>query len=138
MYKHATETITQGLSPAACYTLGAIAAAFGALTLVTVGDPPLDSADGKPMGLYYFAAFCFLISLACFTRGRLRRFIGSIIGCSLFLVGIGYVYSEYTSGTKVLGDRSEPSLVNAVMFLFLIGVPGITFAIKSQFGMKRE
>lgn len=130
MYEAAEEQITKGLSPAARFLLGTVAGLFGLLMLAI--------APGNPHAFFaaLFALFCLLISLACFTRGRARQFLGSLIGGILFLGSLVYLCAELTGGPWFPGSRAEPSVTNAVVFLLAFGVPGMAYALKARFGLK--
>src|SRR5580698_5896891 len=85
MYREAGRTINHGLSLGARLLLGAFATLFGIITLLTA--PPTN----KAVFFYFFGIFCLLIAVACFTQGRARQFIGSVIGCTIFGLGIWYL-----------------------------------------------
>ena len=130
MYKEAEKEITKGLSPGARFLLGVVSAIFG------LGMIMMPLSDETAFYSTAFSIFCLIISVACFTKGKIRQFIGSIIGCSLFVVSILYLYSEITHGPFFSGSRSEPSVVNAISFFVAFGIPGISYAARVQFGRK--
>ncbi|MBB3777733.1 hypothetical protein GGR74_003282 [Xanthomonas arboricola] len=76
MHQEAERTINHGLSHGARLLLGVFAMLFCAVMVVVA--PPTD----KAIYFYLFAAFCLLLALACFTQGRVRQFIGSLMGTS--------------------------------------------------------
>ncbi|WP_102253257.1 hypothetical protein [Xanthomonas arboricola] len=88
MHQEAERTINHGLSLSARLLLGVFAMLFCAVMVVVA--PPTD----KAIYFYLFAAFCLLLALACFTQGRVRQFIGSLIGCTIFGLGIWYFVVE--------------------------------------------
>src|SRR3990172_1192605 len=108
MYKAAEEQINKGLSPFARFILGFFSALFGVLMVLTA--PPTE----KSPYFYAFGIFCFLISVACFTKGRLRQFVGSTIGSVLFLLSTGYLVLQFMGGPFLSDRRSEPSVANAI------------------------
>ena len=132
MYEQANETITHGLSLGARITLGAVAGMFGAVMLLIA--PPTD----KAIYFYLFGAFCLFITIASFTKSRVRQFVGSIVGTAMFLVGLVYLVSELFDGTLWSGRRSEPSVYNALLYIFFIGVPGAIYAYKARFGFPKK
>ena len=132
MYEQANETITQGLSLGARVLLGVISGLFGIVMLLIA--PPTD----KAIYFYLFGAFCLFITVACFTRGRVRQFVGSSIGSAIFVMGLVYFVSELAGGAFWSGRRSEPSVFNALMYLICIGVPGAAYALKTRFGFPKK
>ncbi len=132
MYEQANETINQGLSLGARIVLGLVSGLFGIVMLLVA--PPTD----KAVYFYLFGAFCLSIAIACFTRGRVRQFVGSLIGTIVFLMGLAYLVSEVTAGIYWSGRRSEPSVSNALLYLIFIGLPGAAYAYKARFGFPRK
>ena len=132
MYKRAQEEINKGLSPVARYILALFAGLFGVVMLLIA--PPTD----KAIFFYLFGVFCLLIAIASITKGRVRQFVGSLVGVALFILSLWYLYAEISGGVFISSRRSEPSVVHAVMFLILFGLPGIAYAIKVKFGAKHH
>ena len=133
LHRRANEVLTnQGLSFGARLLLGLVAGLFGVVMFLVA--PP--STDSKAIGFYAFGALCLLIAIACFTSGRVRQFIGSIIGCSIFLAGVAYLAAEL-SGGKLWGS-TNPSAYNAAKYLLFIGIPGIVYAYKVRFGFRKS
>lgn len=132
MYEQANKTISQGLSLGARMTLGFISGLFGIVMLSIA--PPTDAA----IYFYLFGALCLVIAIACITTGRLRQFIGSVIGCALFGMSLVYLVAEVAGGVDWSGRRSEPSVFNALLFLFFIGLPGAAYAYKVRFGFRKQ
>jgi len=87
---------------------------------------------------YGFGAFCLAIAVTCFTSGRLADFFGSLIGTSVFLVAIWYVVSVLFEGPLATGRRSEPSIVNALLFFAAFGLPAAAFVWKARFGLGKR
>jgi len=133
MYRQSNEAINHGLSLGARIVLGSVAALFGTVMLLVA--PP--STDTKTIGFYAFGAFCLLIAIACFTSGRVRQFIGSVIGCTIFFVGVAYLVAEFSAGTLSSSSHASPSAYNAVKYLLFIGIPGIVYAYKVRFGFRK-
>jgi len=131
VYRIAEEEIGKGLSLGARLTLGIASALFG-LTMLLVA-PPTD----KAAYFYMLAGFCFLICIACVTRGRIRQFIGSLIGTALFVLSLSYLGFEAMEGRIFSSSRSEPSLLNAIFFLIAFGIPGAAYAAKARFGLRK-
>lgn len=107
-------------------------ALFSALfgLVMFVGAPDTDKAP-----LWYgFGAFCVFISAACVLKGRPAQFCGSVVGASIFAVGLAYLGQELMSGLVISGSRSAPSILNACMFMLVFGVPGVVYAARARFG----
>ena len=132
MHKRAQEEINRGLSPVARYILAVFAGLFGVMMLLIA--PPTD----KAIFFYAFGVFCLLIAFASITKGRVRQFAGSLIGTALFLLSLGYLYAVINGGVIMSNSRSEPSVKNALIFLFLFGLPGIAYAMKVKFGATKR
>ena len=131
MYNRSQDEISRGLSPFMRFTLGSVSAIFAIIIFVAA------SAYDKAMFFYGFGLFCIMISIACFTSGQIRQFVCSLIGCILFITAIGYLISQLGEGSKLIGKRSEPSLKNAIAFLFIFGLPGLGYAVFTRFGFKK-
>ena len=131
MYKAGEEIINNGLGVFTRTLLGLVAGAFG-LVMVTTAPP-----TEKAIFFYAFAVLCISISCACFFKGRVRQFFGSIIGFLIFIVSIGYLVDQIIDG-PLFSARSEQSLVNAIIFMVCFGVPGISYVLKSRFGFGRS
>ena len=132
MYEQANEKINDGLSLGARILLGSISCLFGAVMILVA--PPTDNAPY----FYLFGAFCLFITIACFTRGRVRQFVGSTIGAVIFLAGLAYLFAELTAGVLWSDRRSEPSVLNALLCLFFIGIPGAAYAYKTRFRFPKK
>lgn len=132
MYQEAERTINHGLSLGARLLLGVFAMLFGAVMVLVA--PPTD----KAIYFYLFAGFCLLLALICFTQGQARQFIGSLIGCTIFGLGIWYLVVELSSGPAWSGARSQPSILNACSYLVFIGIPGAAYAYRARFGLRHK
>ena len=132
MYEQANETITQGLSLGARIFLGSISGLFGVAMILIA--PPTD----KTVFFYLFGVFCLFITIACFTRGRIRQFVGSTIGVTIFFTGLVYLVAELKAGVYWSSRHSEPSVFNALLYLLFIGVPGATYAYRARFGFQKK
>ncbi len=132
MYTLAEKTIKKGLSPVARILLGAVAAILG---LIMVGTA---SGTADPFFATMIGAFCFAVTLACATWGRVRQFVGSFIGVALFGLSVLYLWSQVTGGPLFRGSRSDPSILTAVLFVIFLGVPGITYAALARFGLSKK
>ena len=131
-YRVAEEQINIGLSPFARWSIAFFAALFG------IGMILMSSSSGHQLGFIVMGAFCILIALACVTTGDFQQFVGSIIGLSIFIIGILYLYSQVTSGAKIYTGRTEPSVVLSILYIIFIGLPGIRYVIKARFGFKSK
>jgi len=132
MYREAEEQINKGLSPFARILLGVISGLFG---LMMIGIAP---DTDKRIYFYLFGGFCLAICLACVFKGRVRQFLGSIIGICLVIVSIWYLASEIMSGGPLFSSRSEQSIFNAILFSIFFGLPGLSYAIKAKFGISKK
>lgn len=132
MYERANTEINHGLSFGARLLLGLMAALFGLVMVLTAptGEP-------RVVWFYAFGIFCLFITVACFTSGRVRQFIGSLIGCIIFLAGVAYLIAELYGGVLWSGSRASPSVYNAAMYLLFIGIPSVVYACKVRFGFRR-
>lgn len=127
MYRVAVKKIKEGLSPVAKFLLGAVSALFGLIMMA------MASGTEDPFFATMIGVFCFTITLACVTWGRVRQFVGSIIGTALFCLTLVYLWSQIASEPLFFGSRNEPSILNAVLFIIFFGVPGITYAVTARF-----
>ncbi len=97
------------------------------------------SADPDKAWLSYFlGAFCVLVAMAGLLKGRAARFCGSVVGLSVFAFGLLYLANELLSGPFFSDSRSKPSVLNAIMFMLVFGVPGLVYAIKAKFGFGKS
>lgn len=132
MYKLGEQIIKKGLSPVSRILLGAVSALFGLIMVATA------SGVADPFFATMIGAFCFAVTLTCATWGRVRQFVGSLIGTALFGLSLAYLWSQLTGGPLFWGSRSEPSILTAVLFVIFLGVPGITYAAAARFGLYRK
>lgn len=108
-----------GLSFGARITLAIFAGFFGVIMLHAASQ-----IDAGAVPYYMFAAFCLMIAIACVTKGRVRQFVGSIIGCALCTIALWYVV------TASSGD--------SLMFLAIFGIPGVAYVYKVRFGFSKR
>lgn len=128
MYKEAEEVIKRGLSPGARRFLAFFSGFIGTgLYLIALNSK-------APIPFFAFGTFCNLIVMVCITKGKIRQFIGSIIGTLIFLFAFIYIYSQLTNGPLNSGARSEPSIINSIVFMLVFGVPSLIYALKTKFG----
>ena len=92
----------------------------------------------KAAFFHVFGILCLLISVACVTKGRVRQFVGSVIGSALLIVSGWYLYSQLAGGPFFSGRRSEPSVMNGWYFFVAFGIPGAAYALKAKFGWRRD
>lgn len=126
------QAINNGLSLGARITIGFFAGLFG-IVMIFVASQMADA-----MSLYMFGVFCLLIAFVCVTKGRVRQFVGSLIGCAVFAIAIWYVITEVAAGVFWSDSRSEPSVLNAIMFFIVFGIPGAAYAYKVRFGFRKQ
>lgn len=122
------------MSLAARIMIAAASILFGAMMFLHGSTADTDKAGFS----YAFAVFFLLIGAASLLRGRAAQFCGSIVGTCVFLAGVFYLGHELLSGPLSSGDRGEPSVVNACLFLFVFGLPGILYATKTKFGFDKS
>jgi hypothetical protein len=118
------------MSLGARIVIAAVAFLFGIIMFFhgTSADPD------KAWFSYAFGAFCLFIGAASLLKGRAAQFCGSVVGTCIFLASLFYLGHELLSGSVVSGSRSKPSIINACLFLFAFGVPGILYTAKARFG----
>jgi hypothetical protein len=112
--------------------LAVFAGLFAAVMFLTAPD------NGKAIFFYLFGGLCAVIALACTFRGRVRQFFGSSIGIAVFALAIWYLWSEVKAGSFVSRKPGDPSLLEAILFWFAFGLPGVGYAIKTRFGFRRS
>lgn len=134
MNEQAERSINQGLSLGARIVIAVFAALFG-IVMILIASP---ESGSKAAFFYGFGAFCLCIAIACITRGRVRRFIGSLIGSTIFLAGLAYLAAEVADGVFWSSRRSDPSAYKAVLYLLFIGLPGALYAYRTRFGFRRS
>jgi uncharacterized membrane protein YccC len=132
MYKVLANKIKGGLSPVAKFLLGAVSAFFGLIMVATA------SGTKDPFFAMMIGIFCFTVTSACFTWGRIRQFVGSIIGTAVFCFALLYLLSQLAGKPLFFSSRSEPSILNAVLFIVFFGVPGISYAVTAKFGLRKK
>ena len=119
------------MSRGARFFLGGIAVLLGLLMALIAPD------DRTRLFFYGFAVFCFLIGVVCFTQGRSRQFCGSVIGLCVLVAGAWYLATQLQAGPLVSGSRSQPSVLNAVFFNVVFGLPSIAYIWRTRFGFAR-
>jgi len=90
---------------------------------------------GKGVFHYAFGAFCFAIALACVTRGRVARFIGSAVGVTVVGSCLWYVVSAALDVQAGSGRESGPSLIKALALMLIIGLPAGIYVYHARFGL---
>lgn len=131
MYRQGQEVLGRGLGRGASIVLGTLAALIGG------GMVLLADASPSPRGFHLFALFCGAIAVTCFATGKVRTWVGRLLGASVFAVSVGYFVGQLMHGPVISGGRSQPSLLNAAVFLFVAGIPGLIFAIFGRFAKRR-
>jgi drug/metabolite transporter (DMT)-like permease len=132
MYERAERSINAGLSLGARIVLAIFAVLFG-VVMILIASP---ESGSKAVFFYGFGAFCLAIAVACVVSGRLRQFVGSVIGTAIFLVGIAYLIAEIHDGAFLSFHRGDPSVYKAVLYLLFIGLPGASYAFRTRFGFR--
>lgn len=132
MYREAEDTINKGLSPFSRILLGSVSGLFGLMMILIA--PPTD----KEIYFYLFGGFCLIISLACIFKGRIRQFLGSLIGVVLAILSIWYLSSQLLENGPLFSARSDQSIFNAILFTVFFGIPGVTYVAKTKFGFTKK
>ncbi|MDO6636116.1 hypothetical protein Q4540_00020 [Pseudoalteromonas carrageenovora] len=127
MYKSGQKVLNKGLSPFSRILLGSTSGLFGVVMILIAPDM------SKPIAIYGFGVFCFIIFVMCVTSGKIRNYLGRVIGLIAFCLSIVYFLSQLGEGQLISGHSSKPSIFNAVLFFFAFGFPGIWFAVKGKF-----
>jgi len=133
MYEQAETSINAGLSLGARIVLALFAALFG-VVMIAIASPETGS---KAVFFYGFGALCLAIAVVCVVRGRVRQFIGSVIGLCILVAGVWYLATQLHAGPLVSGSRSQPSVLNAVLFNVVFGLPSIAYIWRTRFGFAR-
>ena len=113
--------------------LGVVSLLVGVL-MVLIASP---EEGAKKLFFYGFGGFCFLSTLWCVTHGRVRSFVGSLVGVVVCATAIWYLAAMLLAGPATSASRSEPSVLNALLFLLVFGVPGAAYAWKVRFGFRK-
>lgn len=137
MYKEAEKQINSGLSLVPRIILGSVSGLFG-VVLIFLGADGYTHKVANWFGYFAIGMFCSLIALVCVTWGRVRQFIGSCIGVIIFVLACGYLVDQLAGGILMSGKRSEPSVLNAILFMIAFGVPGLAYALKARFGLRKR
>ena len=132
MYNAAQRVLGKGLSPFSRIMLGLVSGLFGVVMLI------IAPGMSKPLAIYAFGAFCIVIALMCIFTGKVRNYLGRVIGAIVFLISVFFFVNEVMDGKFISFRKSEPSVLNAVFFFFAFGFPGIWFAIKGKFPFKPD
>lgn len=112
--------------------LAIVAALFG-LMMFAIAPP-----DDKAPFFYAFGAFCLAIAMACICRGRLAAFFASLVALGILVAGAAYFVSMLLDGPFSSGRRSQPSLLNALSFIAVFGLPCAAFLWNGRFGLGRK
>ena len=132
MYERANHEITKGLSLGARILLGVFSGLFGIIMILCA------SPGDKAIYSHLCGGFFLLIAIGCVTKGRVRQFIGSAIGCSLLVISIWYVAMELREGDFWSRSPGQPSIFKSILFLFFIGIPGGSYSYKTLFGFRKN
>ena len=96
MYKSGQHVLNKGLSPFSRILLGSITGLFGVVMILIAPEM------SKPIGIYAFGAFCLIIFVMCITTGKLRNYLGRVIGLTAFGLSIWYLLGQLGSGELIL------------------------------------
>ena len=132
MYGEGVKVIERGLSRGASVLLGLVAA------LISAGMAVMAPSSGSPIGFYLFALFSGAITVACLFTGRIRHWVGRLLGAAVFSISVWYLVGQISGGLAISEGRSEPSILNATIFLVVAGIPGLLFASLGRFTLRRK
>ncbi|MCU7877699.1 MAG: hypothetical protein KZQ84_13025 [Candidatus Thiodiazotropha sp. (ex Lucinoma borealis)] len=128
MYGEAQKVLGKGLSPFTRWLLGIVTGLFGVMLVLIAPEMT------RPFAIYAFGGFfCLTITVMCVTTGKVRNILGRLIGFFVFLLSAFLFIYELLEGKLISGNKSEPSVLNAILFFFAFGLPGIWFAVKGKF-----
>ncbi|MGM9481387.1 hypothetical protein ACS5PN_09375 [Roseateles sp. NT4] len=108
--------------------LALFASVFG-LVMVT---PPKGSDHS--WGAYLFGAFCFAIALVCVLKGRAAQIVGAFIALCIACAGLANLGSALMDAPFFMGRRSDVSVLNALLFCGVFGVPAAMYLWATRFG----
>jgi hypothetical protein len=109
--------------------LAAFSTLFG-VVMIAIAPPSLEQF----MPFYAFGGFCLSIAVACVFRGRIARFFASLVATVVFGAALAYLGSELLGGALISASRSEPSVLNALFFLVVFGLPAAVYVWRARFG----
>lgn len=132
MFRESRKVLSKGLSPSMRILLGTISGLFGVAMLL------IAPTFGASAGIYAFAVFCLLISLACLLTGLPGKIVGRLIGLAIFGICLSYLISQIQAGPLYSGKRSEPSVLNAAILMMIAGVPALVFAILGRLHLRKS
>jgi hypothetical protein len=131
-HKVATDRISKGLGLPVRIVLAVFSSLFAVVMFLTA------PAGGEAIFSYCFGGLCIVIALACVLPGRPRQFFGSIVGVVLFVAAVWYLFVEIGGGPLLPRGSDARSILTAAMFALVCGLPGITYAVKTRFGFRRD
>ncbi|MEM1418586.1 MAG: hypothetical protein AAGH15_27075 [Myxococcota bacterium] len=125
--REAEAAIERGLGPVARGLIGLTAMLASGLFCLS------SSAMSPAWSGYVMAGLTVCLGLACVTRGRFRRFVGSVVGATVFAASLVYLASQFAHG-EFVDDRDGPSMVSAGFFFGVFGLPALRFVLRNRFG----
>ncbi|TAA43455.1 hypothetical protein [Pseudoxanthomonas winnipegensis] len=131
MYRIGQEVLDRGLSRPASIVLGLVAGLTSAATTV------MAPSSNRPAAFYLFALFCAAIAVASLFTGKVRSLAARSLGAAVFVFASYYFASQLLEGTFVSASPSQPSILNAAIFLAIAGIPGLRFALLGRFSKRR-
>ena len=110
-----------GMSRGAKGTLGVLALIVGVCFVPVAFTLPDTRGQVGCLGV---ATFCILIGAACLST-TIRPFAVRAIAAVVLSAAVWYCISMFTGGPATSGQRSQPSMWNAVMFAMVFGLPAL-------------
>ena len=88
------------------------------------------------VGLFVFTLLSALLIVGLWNPLRNRWALRCVTGM-VFLAYVGYLVAELVRGADPSpgGPRSTPSVWNAILGLFIIGIPSLVFTLRGRFGV---
>ena len=128
MRRESANKINAGTLPWGSWALASVSVFVGVFLLV-IAD------RNNVFEFALFVGFCLVLSLTCILRGRARKFTGSLLGVSLFVIGCWHLIEQFFGGYMLFASRPEPPMLNAVSFFFFFSLPGFIYALWAKFGL---
>lgn len=109
--------------------LAAFSTLFG-VVMIIIAPPALE----QRMFFYAFGGFCLSIAVACVFAGRIAQFFASLVSTAVLGMALTYLGSELFGGALMSARPSEPSVLNAMIFLVVFGLPSAFYVWRARFG----
>jgi len=104
---------------------------------VSIGIGWRDASDAAVV-FYAVGGFCLSLAIVCVLQGRVREFFGSVLGSVVFLLGIAFLVAQLRQGVYWSTHRGAPYVMGAIVSLFVVGIPGASYALRTRFGLRKR